>query len=437
MKEYSDLLLIEALLIDNDIENNFNSLKEDIKAIDKESIIGFINDQVEQNIYNQRHLNNLKKLINYLNLENKEELYKIIDNLEPSNDVYYYEYTSKYDVLKNIIEYKYSTLNVELLKSSIYYDYFAFESLKVDSNTYIEKYLPYILDNQLYLLFVNKLFSEYPDIFLDKKITKRIFSVLNYDINSTNDKEMLNYLKKLIKKVEYFSKHKDATIFDYDKFKYHKNLNLLHNILISNEDISVFHDYIMNGNFIDFLDIFIDICEEKNKNNAFLYNENMKNRFVKILNYIMDRKEDNYFKRKYNLMMYKWSKFKSNTSEGMFYYLEIESKYNIKELAKILKYEYHLIQVAKMSIIYEGLLYETYSLDENKFNQMISTLNIEEFVRWLEKMMFLDKSFFQNEFLKNRTLNILNASLIDDKKIKKQVIKMKKKIYNINKGLEY
>ena len=79
MKEYSDLLLIEALLIDNDIENNFNSLKEDIKAIDKESIIGFINDQVEQNIYNQRHLNNLKKLINYLNLENKEELYKIID----------------------------------------------------------------------------------------------------------------------------------------------------------------------------------------------------------------------------------------------------------------------------------------------------------------------------------------------------------------------
>lgn len=426
--KYNDLLLIEFLMFSDNIEKEINDFDDLINEINIESINEMINTINSKNIYTEQNLNNFKILLKKLNIPNYNELEQIINNATPSNDIYYYEYLKKFDVLENQINNYPSIIPKKLLEYSIRFDFHAFYALMSNGEDYITKFLQKLIYNELFIMFIKKVLNEQPNILLNKKINKRILGILYVDLCNPDSKD---YIMKLKQKVNYFTKNKQATIFDYEKFKYHYNTSFFKYLITSNVDISIYHNYVISNEFINYIEEEINKYELDNYKDTFPYLEEQKNRIKYILNYALNYKQNNEYKLLYNSLIHKLN---TVNSTNQFYNEEYVNRnkiidvvrrkgYSKEEINYDLKNEYEILRI--------------YGLNEQEFNLNVPKINKHTYIKWLRNMIYLDINFLNNDILRNRTLYILNQIITSDKILEREKQKIKNKILKINKELEY
>ena len=425
--KYNDLLLIEFLMFSDNIEKEINDFDNLTNEINIESINEVVDTINSENIYTEQNLNNFKILLKKLNIKNYNEVEKIINKATPSNDIYYYEYLEKFDVLENKINNLQNIIPKKLLENSIRFDFYSFYALISNKDDYV-KFLPNLLNNQLFILFIKKILNEQPDILLNKTVYTRIIGILN--VYLCND-DISDYIMKLKQKVNYFTKNKQATIFDYEKFKYHYNTSFFKYLITSNVDISIYHNYVISDEFVNYIEEEINKYELENYKNTFPYLEEQKNRIKYILNYALNYKQNNEYKLLYNSLIHKLNTIHST---NQFYNEEYvnrnkmidiirKKEYSKEEINYDLKNEYEILRI--------------YGLNEQEFNLNVPKINKHTYIKWLRNMIYLDINFLNNDILRNRTLYILNQIITSDKILEREKQKIKNKILKINKELEY
>ena len=262
----------------------------------------------------------------------------------------------------------------------------------------------------------------------NKKINKRILGILYVDLCNPDSKD---YIMKLKQKVNYFTKNKQATIFDYEKFKYHYNTSFFKYLITSNVDISIYHNYVISNEFINYIEEEINKYELDNYKDTFPYLEEQKNRIKYILNYALNYKQNNEYKLLYNSLIHKLN---TVNSTNQFYNEEYVNRnkiidvvrrkgYSKEEINYDLKNEYEILRI--------------YGLNEQEFNLNVPKINKHTYIKWLRNMIYLDINFLNNDILRNRTLYILNQIITSDKTLEREKQKIKNKILKINKELEY
>ena len=359
---YISRLLIEYLMFSDDIQKDLDELSDAINIIDINSINELIDTIKNQNIYTNKNLNNFKYILKYLNIENYEEKRQIIDNAESSNDIYYYEYLEKFDVLNRSINEKYITISKEMIECSIRYDFIACYILNLQQKFYENIYPQTLLNNKLFLMFIKKILNEQPDLLLNKKIYKRLNSILDNYI-----KDGIN-VEELKKEIYYFRKNKYAETFDYGKFKYLYMNSFFKYIITNNVDIKRYHNYIINDEFIYYLKEEIEIYDQEECKDYFPYSDEMKMKIRKILNYILDYRQDFKYKEIYNILRYKLDKKNQKID---FYKLEYLNK---KQMIVYLSKD-HFESDIKYMLKKEYEIFSIYTLSDDEFKKQIVCIN--------------------------------------------------------------
>lgn len=449
MKEYKDVLLIEYLMFSTDIKKDIKDLENTIDQIDVTKLQDFVISLTAENMYTEKNLQNLKMII--IHLKNKfynyDFLCNILEKVNPSYDIYYYEYLEKFDVLQESIHSFSQVVSRKFLEDSIRFDFYAFYAFLSEKNDYIEKHLKYLIQNPFTLLFIQKLINEKPEFLKNDTLFKRIKQILNFNIQTLDDERNTIYHQKLLKKVEYFKQNRKASFFDYEAFIFYKNISFLEYLLTHSVSYDDYKEYLTSEQFLYFLeDYTFDLITGTI---TFLYNQNMKKKFQEIISYILTQGVDNKTKIRCNHLLQNWSMCKVNDPDE-FYYYEIRLKYFCLESVS-----YHNFDTLKkdidLSVRYDYFILETYTLDDQNFEKMLPNINIEYYAKWMKKTMKLDDSFFLNEILRKRTIQIMNyfekkqlenrmtlSENMDDieKENFKKLKKMKKKILKIEKELE-
>lgn len=430
MEKYSDLLLLECLMFSKNIDEEILQFSDLLLKIDENAIIELIDRIKNENIYTEQNIENLNKIIQFL----KPKGIYLLSNIQPSNDIYYYEFMNKWNVLENESKTPYSIVSKKIIEESICFDFYAFTSLTVPTNDYVEKFLPNLINNSLYILFINKLMREYPDILLNKKVKNRIISILKFNIDTLENDETIIYLQKLLKQVKYFSVNKKVEVFDYEKFEYHRNKALIEYLITSDVDLEKYHDYLISDYFIDQLRIYIEVYDLPEMKELSLYNENMIESLKNILSYILKYRQDNQYKIIYNTLLFKIKNLKINEQED-FYEMELVRKYKLKDMVKLLGQKEYAINDMKASLQADYLILEIYSLPDETFNEALNYISLDYYIMWLKKMMRSDYNFFYNDILRKKTIKIID--MLEQKYHDKTIQKIKKKINKISKELEY
>lgn len=434
MKKYKDILLLEFLMFSKDIDKDILDFKISLQEFDEETIYELVEQMRKENIYTKQNIENLKKIIKFLKnkLNKYDEMIAILNFTKPSYDIYYYNYIEKYDVLRN---YNYDTIiPVNFLEDSIRFDFYAFSALISEPKEYIENYFSSLVNNPLFLLFVNKVLNENPDILLDKNVLKRICSIIELNITSLENEEIIEYHQKLLKKVKYYAKNKKAEVYDYELFIYTKDKAFLEYLITSNIDFKNFHDYIISEHFLYFLEEYLEFFANPENERLFLYNSDMSENFKALIFYILEYKSDNKTKIRCNILLQKWFSHKVEDEE-IFYEVESLKKCSLNEIS-FLKQKNILINEMKLSIRYDYYILEAYTLDGDDFDEIIEKINLEYFIKWMKKMMKINVNFFRNEMIREKTIKILEKLSSLEEPFDKEAFKMKRKIIKLNKGLE-
>lgn len=422
--EYKNRLLIEFLMFSNDIEKEILDFNDSINEIDEYAINDIIDTIKNENIYTEQNLKNFQYLLKYLNIDYDE----LIKNTKPSNDVYYYEYLEKFDVLKKSINKEYDVIPLKLLEDSIRFDFYAYNALISKDDDFMYKFLSNLIGNKLFLLFVKKILNENPDILLNKKIKKRILSVLRLNLCYEDNIEEIKNLKN---QVIYLATNKKSEIFDYEKFKYHYNNAFFKYIITDNGNLEKYHDYIISDEFIYYIKEEIEKYDLEEYKDTFSYPEEIKSRIKYILKYILNYRQSSDYKLLYNSLIYKLNTL---TPINDFYDKQFIDRNSIIDIIKKQKYS---IEEIKCTLKNEYEILRIYSLEEQEFIQNIPKINEFTYIKWLKYMIYIDINFLSNEVLRNRTLYILDKLAITNESLNKDTSKIKNKILKINKELEY
>lgn len=422
--EYKNRLLIEFLMFSNDIEKEILDFNDSINEIDEYAINDIIDTIKNENIYTEQNLKNFQYLLKHLNIDYDE----LIKNTKPSNDVYYYEYLEKFDVLKKSINKEYDVIPLKLLEDSIRFDFYAYNALISKDDDFMYKFLSNLIGNKLFLLFVKKIFNENPDILLNKKIKKRILSVLRLNLCYEDNIEEIKNLKN---QVIYLATNKKSEIFDYEKFKYHYNNAFFKYIITDNGNLEKYHDYIISDEFIYYIKEEIEKYDLEEYKDTFSYPEEIKSRIKYILKYILNYRQSSDYKLLYNSLIYKLNTL---TPINDFYDKQFIDRNSIIDIIKKQKYS---IEEIKCTLKNEYEILRIYSLEEQEFIQNIPKINEFTYIKWLKYMIYIDINFLSNEVLRNRTLYILDKLVITNESLNKDTSKIKNKILKINKELEY
>lgn len=422
--EYKNRLLIEFLMFSNDIEKEILDFNDSINEIDEYAINDIIDTIKNENIYTEQNLKNFQYILRHLNIDYDE----LIKNTKPSNDVYYYEYLEKFDVLKKSINKEYDVVPLKLLEDSIRFDFYAYNALISKDDDFMYKFLSNLIGNKLFLLFLKKILNENPDILLNKKIKKRILSVLRLNLCYEDN---IDEIKNLKNQVIYLATNKKSEIFDYEKFKYHYNKAFFKYIITDNGNLEKYHDYIISDEFIYYVKEEIEKYDLEEYKDTFSYPEEIKSRIKYILKYILNYRQNSEYKLLYNSLIYKLNTL---TPIKDFYDKQFIDRNSIIDIIKKQKYS---IEEIKCTLKNEYEILRIYSLEEQEFIQSIPKINEITYIKWLKYMIYVDINFLNNEVLRNRTLYILDKLVITNESLNKDTSKIKNKILKINKELEY
>ena len=438
MTNYRIILTLEYLMFSNNIEEDVKNLDHILSNFNPEIFESMVENMTQNNYYTEKNIQNLRKILETYKdkFEDYEKLLSDLDSIEPSYDYYYYEYLSKYDALKCSIKSEYDVIPVELMEQSIRFDFYAFSGFYVDNEKFEKKWLPVLTNNRLYNLFLKKLLIECQQALDEPIVIKRIKKVLETGINNSNDKKYIEESKKILNKIIYYSKNKNVEIYDLEKFTKHYNRAFFEYLITNNVDYKVYMEYIKSDKFLSFLEEYITGLNEESNNLIFIYNHDMTARFKKIIKSIYDEDINSSTKIRCNTLLSIWP-YNRVTDTKVLYEIESVSTSTFKENIKNIAYDKLMILKMKFSLNCDYVIMKIYSMDDKEFEQFIDIIPTKQYIGWMRKMMSLDKNFFLNEILRERTFKILDSLNIDNKELKKEKEKMKKKIVKLNKGLEY
>lgn len=182
-----------------------------------ESLKNVVADYTEENYLSQKCINNV---LNYLSQARSMHLGKqandiindvitLVNTQKEDNSIILY----RYELYKRRKNFKYATCDskiindeIENIHNSICFDLAVVtgHSDNVTDEEFVNNYLPYFVNSDLYYESINAILVENPIVFKDETFYNRLFSVL--DINNELHKDTKSQNKKLIKKVKKINK---------------------------------------------------------------------------------------------------------------------------------------------------------------------------------------------------------------------------------------
>lgn len=339
-REYESELFIDFLITRNNTKEIMKQYKKEIMDIfDYNSILIVYQKIATSNFYSSKQIDNFKDILNFI-IDNRANEYDEVEtmclkgivedtiNIEPSYNFYYQEFIEKYNNFDNLINDSCQMINKKEIEETVQFDYLVYKYLTGPFS--LEDNFSLII-NPYFLLSINKFLYEKPLIFSDENIKKRTINTLNIieayykDNNIEFDNKHLKYLLELVEL--------EASPVDLKSIKEYNMKLLLHKIMIDNRKIdnTEYKDLILTDYFIENLNDML--LKFKNNGIGKYYSYNVKERLEYVLMYILNNKNDNKTKIKYNEIRYLLNQIEFSTFNA-FLYDEAEIKYSDFEIFK-------------------------------------------------------------------------------------------------------
>jgi hypothetical protein len=222
LDKYLNYKLIESVANDELVLERLK--KYDDLILNREFIIilgVYMIDEVQTNHLDEEQLDNLSQLVNYIKLSDKlpKKIYTPILNdmicdINSSNGSNIYEYYMDnyfsrfhgHGILKGMIDHSNYLETIKKIKKSISKDYFCLYSLtKAHPTNFYYSFGKFVSD-EYFLLSVNQIVHEFPEIFNDKTFLRRLKIIIDYNINALYKIENKEKRKIIEKRSKYYAK---------------------------------------------------------------------------------------------------------------------------------------------------------------------------------------------------------------------------------------
>lgn len=390
-----------------------SNIKEVMESTDKElfedpmylsELLEVLNEMQNNQIYPESAIKNIGILLD--NIKSNTDLvnilrikYDIVKDMEPSNKFYMNEYYNKFYSMRNKNKYDQN----EVVKSVIYDHQTLIELIDQDRS---------IKENPYYVYSIKKILIEFPEIFLDKRINEKAIKILEKNINEEPSKRLIN-------KIKHIDKY-NSLMFDPINFKSMYYYVVTQNMMVNEcniEDI-IYSDTSYGVNYItDFVYSMID--------NELIYNESTKKSIADIMyvlrNYNsekLDRKEYRKFLEKYNDHLGKLNGLEINPN----LYFDTEYELRTKGFDRI-KYLFKPLYTERL-ILNDLEILNMYIVDEEEFKEKKEEYkNNDKIYLSINKFLNINPTMFDDEIIKERTLELLNNRYPKNKILSKKIKK--------------
>lgn len=417
--EYEIELFVDFLITRNNTIEILEEYKEEIMDIfNYKTILEVYNKIATSNLYSKEQIDNFKSVLNFVIKNGNKEydeaeiicLKGIVEdatNIEPSYEFYYQEFIKKFTNLDNFIDNEYQMIYKEKIELSVQYDYIIYKYLI--SSFDLSKSFNLVI-NPNFPLSINKFLFEIPQIFKDENIKNRTINYLNYliaynDENNIKIDANVDYLINLVKK--------ETSPINIDIIKEYNMLLLIHKVMVDNRNVddTDYKDLIVTDYFIENLNNML--LKFKHNSIGKYYGFDIKERIKYILSYILNKRNDNKIKIKYNEMMSLLDNIPFSKI-NYFLYDEAEVKYTGFEYLKrsivriLFGSDMSLEEDMKLSIgrDYDALqlLFSKEEIDINKIDPY--------YVRSIKKFQIDIPEIFDNDRILERTEKILTSEKV-------------------------
>ncbi len=411
---YVNSLYIDYLLFCDKLEENleFASTTETFNQVFLSDLLFKINDLIKEQYYPKKSIDNLRTIINYLNNYNFEttnidekinnlrllkkinEKFSQINDLNVTENIYFYEYLIKFGTYENLKDMDLNKFlcDKKLIEESIVFDFFAIKVL-LD-----KEFVEDNIDDEKYVYSIKKFFNDLPEMFLDKEINRRAIYILEKHENTS----------VLVSKLKNIKENLQDSTFDFVKFKSLYDYILVQNILIDNE-VDLDYKTFVEENTIETIYTMID--------NNLLYNEKGYNNIRKVLYNCLDyvdenktKEEKREFLKKYNSYMGKLNLLKDYSASD-FIGCELINRYGIvKTYIKVFlltaKKNIKLLECIKTDLD----ILNIYGLNKEEYIKEKNQLKDKEIYSSIYKFLNIVPSIFNDQTIYSRTIDLLNSS---------------------------
>lgn len=384
----------DAILMLTDFESSKELIDDNL--LREDNYLYYLNDKMEyileSKIYPKIVINNLGKMIKHIKeINGKNDLlkelskkYEKIENLEDSDELYTKEFCLKYSSIDNLNK----DFNVNELRKSIILDF------QVLCDLIYETESKYEYDSEKS---IRKFMFEYPEMFLDKEISKNTINIL--EKNNTEDSN------KLIRKIKKM-KRKELYSFDMNEYK-----RLYYYILLQNMMANKLDNKIVIENFYDDIDYLIEYLHIEIDSDM-ICDERMKQKTIDIMFEIREYMHDNLDIEDYKEFLKTHNEYLSkinclNINANKYYYEEYMRRATGKDK---FKYTFEPLQ-NNLLLLNDLSLLQLYIKDEETYNkEKEAFMNNDKINLSVNKFIYLYPSLFDDEIILNRTLEILDAN---------------------------
>lgn len=417
--EYEIELFVDFLITRNNTKEILEQYKEEImNKFDYETILQVYNKIATSNLYSKEQIDNYKEVLNFV-INNRTEdndkseticlkgIVEDIKNVEPSYEFYYQEFIKKFTNLDNFIDNECQMIYKEQIELSVQYDYIVYQYLTAPFD--LSKSFDLII-NPNFVLSINKFLSEIPEMFKDETLKNRTINYLNYLIaySEENNVQIDNNIEHLVCLVR-----TESSPVNIDLLKEYNMSLLIHKIIVDNRKIeeTEYKDLVLTNYFIENLNNFISNL--KLTSNGKKYSKGVKQRLEYVLLYILNNRNDNEIKIKYNEMKYLLDKTVFSSFD-LFLYDEAEIKYSDFEIFKrffiklIFGRDLPLEEDMKISI---GRDYDTFQLLFDKEDIDLNKVD-PYYVRSIKKFQIEIPEIFDSNRVLERTEKIITNKKI-------------------------
>lgn len=267
------------------------------------------------------------KLIQYIkeNMESEliEQLIEKYNNIDCySYGFYENEFVYKYNIINEDLKNKAFIWNKKEIEELVREDYFLFLGLELDDKEF-NKYNKIYTNNINSLLFLNKLINMFPTVLLDNKYKKRIISILKYNKEKIDDKEMLKINENLYNQIVNFDKKNIEIVFNSKIFEQLYYEAIFEKMIVLGEEYNI--DY-SNNEILEQLYALINHYDHRN-----MCSKDMKYRIINIMDNFKYGVKD-LDKRKYNEYLVKVNSMNLSDYEFIIDYFYKKGINNYKEI---------------------------------------------------------------------------------------------------------
>ena len=401
-KYYISLYLDSVFFCDDSIAR----IKDNIDSITSSEALEVFYDtlvEIESTLcYPKEVVNSIGEIIDYIETHIKEENIELfnkiknkyfeIKDLEFNDGKYLYEAILKCLDVDNVYN---QNFNVEVIRNSIIFDYYAFTSFLSD-DIEIDK-------NYYYIMALKKLMIVYPEIFLDKEINKRALDILEKN-KEYDEAERLTY------KMEHIDLFLDVH-FNFSEFTSVIDYTVVEAMLLKRQNIQKYKPLLTSGSIHTVFEIIDKNCldNEVMKKNLYDIMSTYKEMYFEDPSIPKDIKKR--FMLKYNEYIGKLNQINNYDQDTVMG--EFKLRTDIIDKIKTMFKPFKLDGLFDQDIEY--LKHIIYSSEIDNKDTLYLTLN---------KCLRLIPSMFDNKKIYDKTMSLLDENNIHNKLVKKKINKI-------------